>query len=169
MGMRLGAKGATFIKGYETGGKRPTKTSKMILFPRGEPALETYFDDVGVPTIGWGHTGKGVVPGLKITLAQAEAFFAADVAYAETFVDHCVAGHRTTQDQFDAMVSLAFNIGNSAFLGSTVLRKHLAGDYAGAEAAFASWNKGTVKGKKVVLSGLVTRRAGEAAIYLGSA
>jgi len=166
--MILGSKGSIFIKGYETGGVRPTKSARMKLLPHGEPALEAYYDDVGVPTIGWGHT-KGVRPGMLINRAQAEQYFAEDTAEAVATVNKGIGNAATTQDQFDAMVALCFNIGPSNFLGSTVLRKHKAGDYAGAAAAFASWNKGTVNGKKVVLSGLVSRRAGEAAIYEGKA
>lgn len=60
------------------------------------------------------------------------------------------------------MVSLAFNIGTSAFATSTLLKKHLAGDYAGAAAQFARWNKAGGK----VLAGLTKRRAAEAALYL---
>jgi len=69
----------------------------------------------------------------------------------------------TTQDQFDAMVSLAYNIGVNAFSKSTLLKKHVAGDFVGAASQFAVWNKADGK----VMQGLVNRRADEAKLYRG--
>jgi len=71
----------------------------------------------------------------------------------------------TTQAQFDAMISLAYNIGVPAFSKSTLLRKHLAGDFAGAAAEFPRWNQNDGK----VMAGLTRRRAGERAMYEGRA
>jgi lysozyme len=59
------------------------------------------------------------------------------------------------------MVSLAYNIGSGAFGQSTLLKKHIAGDYAGAAREFAKWNKAAGQ----VLAGLTKRRAAEAALY----
>lgn len=67
-----------------------------------------------------------------------------------------------SQGQFDAMVSFAFNCGEAALRSSTLLKKHLVGDYAGAAKEFARWNRGGGK----VLPGLVKRRAAEAALYM---
>jgi lysozyme len=67
-----------------------------------------------------------------------------------------------SQSQFDAIVSFAFNVGEQALAKSTLLKKHLAGDYAGAAKEFARWTRGGGK----VLAGLVKRRAAEAALYL---
>jgi lysozyme len=58
-----------------------------------------------------------------------------------------------TQNQFDALVSLVFNIGGGAFRKSTLLKKLNAGDIQGAADQFLVWNKGTVNGKRVVLRG----------------
>ncbi len=69
---------------------------------------------------------------------------------------------KVTQAQFDAMVGFAFNCGEAALKSSTLLKKHLAGDHAGAAKEFARWNKGGGK----VLPGLVKRRAAEAALYM---
>lgn len=154
------------LKQYETGGYNDA-AGRLHVLPAGQPALKTYIDDAGVPTIGWGHTGAGVKRGQTCTLEQAEAFLDADCAYAEAFVTR--SAHSASQGQYDAMVLLAYNIGNSAFAGSTVLRKHNAGDHVGAATAFASWNKITQGGKKVVARGLVRRRAEEAALYRGEA
>jgi lysozyme len=71
-------------------------------------------------------------------------------------------GGNVTQGEFDAMVSLAWNIGISAFKKSTVVKAHNRGDKTAAARAFGLWNK--VKGK--VNKGLVRRRALEAAWYL---
>ena len=154
----------TILKRYETGGYNDA-SGKLHVLPAGEPAFRAYRDDAGVWTIGWGHTGAGVKKGMTCTLAEAEAFLAADLAYAETFVSRVAS--TPAQGQLDGMVLLAYNIGNSAFAESTVLRKHNARDHAGAAAAFASWCKITQNGRKVVAAGLVRRRAEEAALYRG--
>ena len=67
-----------------------------------------------------------------------------------------------SQSQFDALVSLVFNIGGGAFRKSTLLQKLNAGDYAGASNEFMRW----IKAKGRVLGGLVTRRAAERALFL---
>lgn len=66
-----------------------------------------------------------------------------------------------SQDQFDALTSLSYNIGSGAFNGSTLLKKLNAGDYAGASEQFSVWNKSQGK----VLPALVNRRAKERAIF----
>ena len=67
----------------------------------------------------------------------------------------------TRQPQFDALVSFAYNLGATALARSTLLALHRAGDFTGAAAQFARWNR---QGK-VVLAGLSRRRAAEAALY----
>jgi lysozyme len=59
------------------------------------------------------------------------------------------------------MVSFAYNVGPANLASSTLLKKHKAGDYAGAAAEFAKWNKANRK----VMAGLTRRRAAEAALY----
>ena len=67
-----------------------------------------------------------------------------------------------TQNQFDALVSLTYNIGSGAFKNSTLLKKLNAGDYKGAANQFDVWvNAG---GKR--LQGLVNRRAKEKELFL---
>jgi lysozyme len=112
-------------------------------------------------TIGWGSTGPGIAKGVVWTQAQADDRFVSDLAKFAAKVRDVLGGAKTTQHQFDAMVSLAYNIGVGAFSKSTVLRKHRAGDYAGAQAAFAMWNKND----GAVMAGLTRRRAAEAALY----
>lgn len=125
------------------------------------------------PTIGWGSTGRDIKMGMTWTQAQADARFARDAAMFGAGVEHLLASAPTTQDQFDAMFSFAYNVGldddaddiAEGFGDSTLLKKHRAGDYAGAGAEFPKWNKQ----KGIVLRGLTVRRAAEAQIYLGLA
>ena len=160
--------GRTVLKGYETGGKMVGK--KLILLPKGEPARKTYIDDVGVKTIGWGHAGKvrgkALTMTTTITRAEAEQLLSDDIAEAEEAVSRGVTYHPTNPNMFDAMVLFAFNVGIDAFLHSTLLKRHNAGKFDLAAKQFGLWNKGTVDGKKVVLNGLTSRRAVEAAVYL---
>jgi lysozyme len=125
--------------------------------------LIAYLCPARVWTIGYGHTGPDVFEGLKITKAKAESLLKADLAEFERCV--ITTCPKSTQSQFDAMVSLAFNIGAGAFAKSSVARLHKAGRYPEAQQAFALWNKATVSGKKIVVNGLVTRRAREADLY----
>lgn len=139
--------------------------------------LGAYLDVVGIPTIGYGHTAA-VRMGQRITQAEADAMLSDDLdnKYG-AHVEMMLQGAPTTQAQFDAMVSLAYNIGEGdwvkgrldrvdagGFEDSTVRKRHIAGDYEGAAAAFASWNKAGGQ----VLQPLVRRRAAEAALYLSA-
>jgi lysozyme len=114
-------------------------------------------------TIGWGTTGADVKPGIVWTQAQCDDRFAADLATFATRVAAAIGDAPTAQNQFDAMVSFAYNVGVANLASSTLLKKHKAGDYPGAAAEFARWNKAAGK----VLPGLVRRRAAEAALYAG--
>lgn len=126
-----------------------------------ELRLEAYLptkDDV--LTIGWGHT-RNVYPGMVITKEEAEMFFGEDVRWVEKALNRLVKVP-LNQNQFDALASLVFNIGETQFRTSTILRKLNAGDYEGAAAEFPKWRK--QKGK--VLRGLVRRRAEEMEYFL---
>lgn len=114
-------------------------------------------------TIGYGHTGK-VKPDDTCTQEQAEAWLEADVAWSVAAVNHLVTVP-LEQHQFDALVSACFNLGQGAIGGSTLLRLLNAGDYNGAQAQFARWDKGP-SGQP--LPGLTSRRHAEAALF-GSA
>lgn len=128
----------------------------------------------GLPvTCGYGSTrhldGRPIKLGETWTREYAARVFSRDLAVFEQGVNTLLRGRPTTQSQFDALVSLAYNIGldidNDAHaegLGdSTLLKHHLAGDYARAKAAFRSWRFND--GKE--LRGLVRRREDEAALY----
>jgi lysozyme len=114
-------------------------------------------------TIGWGSTGEGIKKGVTWTQEQADARLEADVNRFAEGVARLVEGSATTQGQFDACVSLAYNIGLDAFAKSTLLKKHRAGDLAGAAEQFLRW---THAGGRV-LKGLERRREAERSLYLG--
>lgn len=138
---RIGPKGLALIKASE--GLR----------------LKAYRCPADVPTIGYGSTGPHVRMGMTITEAEADALLRKDLERFERGVAE-MSGDMTP-GQFSALVSFAFNVGLEALRKSTLLRKHLSGDHAGAAAEFGKWvNAG---GKK--LPGLVKRRAAEAALY----
>lgn len=115
----------------------------------------------GAPwTIGYGTT-KGVKPGMIITAEQAEKMLRDDVAKFESGVSSLVTAP-TTQGQFDAMVSLAYNIGLGNFGKSTLLKKHNARCYTCAADQFRVWNRANGK----VMNGLTKRRAAERQVYM---
>jgi lysozyme len=125
--------------------------------------LKAYLCPAKVWTIGYGSTGSHVREGLVITEAQAEELLRSDL---RRFEDAVAKGAPVaTDNQFSAMVCLAFNIGEGAFAGSTVLRKHNAGDHAGAAEAFKMWSKAGGE----TLRGLVRRREAEAQLYRNAA
>lgn len=125
-----------------------------------------YKDAVGVWTIGYGTTARAGLgidpqPGMIITEAEAEGYllrglekFAASITPAIT--------RPATPAQLGAMLSLAYNIGPSAFLKSSALRRFNEGDTAGAADAFRMWNKAGGK----TLAGLTRRREAERALFL---
>ncbi|QXR26967.1 lysozyme [Acinetobacter junii] len=127
--------------------------------------LNAYDDGVGVWTIGIGTTvypnGVKVKKGDKCTLEQAHEYLAHDMIEFEKTVNDSVKVS-LSQNQFDALVSLAYNIGSGAFKNSTLLKKLNAKDYAGAADQFLVWNKGGGK----VMKGLVRRREAERALFL---
>lgn len=152
--MKTSANGISFIK-------------KEELFV-GKP----YLDAVGVPTIGYGSTKYE--NGKKVTMQDAPITEArASQLLANTLVDYENAvlkalKVKVNQNQFDALVSFAYNVGAFGMAGSTLLKKINAGiiDTETITYWFGVWNKGTIKGKKVVLPGLVTRRKKEANLFL---
>ena len=112
-------------------------------------------------TIGYGTTGPDVAKGTVWSRKQAEERFSSDLAKFANGVDALIYGVATTPAQKAAMVSLAYNIGLANFKGSTLLKKHKAGDCAGAADQFAAWRMAAGK----VMQGLVRRRAAEAKLY----
>jgi len=113
-------------------------------------------------TIGWGHTGKEVVKGLVWTQEQADAALVKD---ADKFSAAVVSLVRIpiNQNQFDALVCLAYNIGTAALSSSTLLKMLNSGNYDGAAAQFLRWNKNDGK----VMLGLARRRLAEKYLFEG--
>lgn len=128
--------------------------------------LEAYKDPVGIWTIGWGHTGKDVFAGRRITRAEAEQILKDDLAEHEACVEENVSVPLTA-DRFAALVSFAFNVGNRNFKSSTLRRKLNGKDYAGAADEFLRWVYGTSGRRKIKLNGLVRRRGQERNLFLG--
>ena len=116
---------------------------------------DAYLDSVNVPTICTGST-TNVFIGQHATLAECEERLREDTTYAGKAVQRLVTV-KLTQAQYDALVSLVFNIGPGAFARSTLLRKLNAGDCRGAADEFLRWDK--AKGKR--LRGLTNRRQAE--------
>ncbi len=108
-----------------------------------------------VPTIGFGTT-QGVKPGDKITPVQAVARALQDVQRFEGALKECVKVP-LAQHEYDAYISLSYNIGGQAFCSSTLVKKLNAGDYDGACQQILRWDK--FKGQQ--LAGLTKRRQAE--------
>ena len=131
---------------------------------RSDGSFEAYPDpgSGGDPwTIGWGSTGANIRQGTIWTQQQCDERFSEHVDEFAAGVAKLLGGARTSQSQFDALVSFAYNVGVGNLASSTLLKMHKAGDYAGAAAQFGRWNKAAGK----VLAGLTKRRAAEAALY----
>jgi lysozyme len=130
--------------------------------------LESYLDSANVWTIGYGITtnaGLGVIKkGMRITQAQADEWLLAALAKYEKTVQDALK-RNPSQAQYDAMVSLCYNIGQAGFAKSSVVKRFNAGDITGAANAFLMWNKAGGK----VLKGLENRRKDERAHFLKSA
>jgi lysozyme len=113
-------------------------------------------------TIGVGHTGADVKPGLVITDERAEELLRKDLEKFERAVEQAVGDALLEQQQFDACVSLAFNIGGANFRSSTLVSLLKEGDTDGAAQQFVRWNKAAGK----VMAGLTRRREAERDLFL---
>lgn len=148
--MKISHEGLKFIKSFE--GLR----------------LSPYQCSANAWTIGWGHTRKvdstgATINGKKlpiITEAIAEDLLLEDIMQFELAVNRLVQVP-LTQNQFDALVSFAFNLGAGALQKSTLLKKLNKGDYKGAAKEFKRWNKAGGR----VINGLITRRKEEAEMF----
>lgn len=115
--------------------------------------LEAYVCPGGELSIGYGHTGKDVIPGMKITKEQAHLLLVEDVQEAVNWVNATVLP-KLTQGQFDALVDFVFNLGVGTFKSSTLFRLVNAGLMDRAALEFPKW----VQADGKVLEGLVKRR-----------
>ena len=139
--MSISNKGVNFIKKFES------------------CRLTAYKCQAGVWTIGYGHT-KGVKPGQKITKATAEKYLKNDIKEFENVVRKNVKVP-ISQNQFDALVSFAFNVGANNFKKSTLLKLLNKGDYEGAAKQFDKW----VYANGQRSNGLIARRRDERRMF----
>lgn len=119
-----------------------------------------YLDVVGVPTICTGST-KAVRIGQVASLGECQERLVQDTHDAGKALARCVTA-LVTQDQYDALLSLAFNIGGGALCSSTLVRKLNQGDCVGAGAQFLRWD---YAGKQKI-RGLTNRRKAESAVFI---
>ncbi len=144
---------------------RTVNAAGLDLIKRNEGLrLVAYQDVAGIWTIGYGHTPAS--PGQSIDQAEAERLLLNDLNFAAAVVSDASGMVHTTDNQFSAMLSLAFNIGIRGFRTSSVARHHQAGDFQAAADSFLLWNKAHVDGQLVVVPGLARRRSEERELYL---
>lgn len=138
---------------------RCNEAGLAIIKDREELFLNAYLCPAKVWTIGWGHT-RGVKPGMVCTREQAEAWLQEDIAVAEEAVDRLVDYH-LSNNQFSALCSFVFNIGETQFAKSAVLRDINNGDFDDVPAHMALWKFGGGQ----VLKGLIKRRRMEGELW----
>jgi len=118
----------------------------------------------GTLTIGYGHTGSDVFPGLTWIQEQADQALQNDVAAVVAEITPLITAG-LNDNQFSAFVCLAFNIGANAFAGSSALHLANQGDLAEVPSHIALWNKTTINGRLVISPGLQNRRNAEIALW----
>ena len=121
--------------------------------------LVPYLDSKGAPTNGWGNT-HGVIMGVAITQEQADADFLSNMKEAVRAVNQYTT-IQLTQNEFDALVDLVFNIGSGNFYTSTLLKLLNAGNKQGAGSEFEKWDMSG----GVHLPGLLKRRIVEEFLF----
>ncbi len=119
-----------------------------------------YQDEAGVWTIGYGHT-KDVYKGQLIIESRADKMLAEDLKVYEGIVNEQVKVP-LNQNQFDALVSWTFNLGEKNLKKSTMLKKLNEGDFDSVPTEMKRWN--IVAGK--VSKGLINRREAEVSLFL---
>ncbi len=146
--MKVSSLGIGLIRGFEG----------LITHAYKAHPSEKYF------TIGYGHYGPDVQPNDVCTEEMAERLLQSDVnAFAVKVVKVLNADEiEVNQNQFDALVSFAFNVGINALVNSTLWRLLRDKDYLGAASQFKRWNKCN----GIVLNGLTRRREAEAKLFL---
>lgn len=138
--MKTSVNGINLIKSYES--------CKLVAYKA--VSTEKYY------TIGWGHYGSDVRKGMRITQAQADAFLVTDIVKFEAKVNKYQSKYNFNQNQFDALVSFAYNVGSIDGLTANGTRT-----IAQISAKFSAYNKSGGK----VLTGLSKRRAAEKKLF----
>lgn len=116
----------------------------------------TYKDSVGINTIGFGTT-VGVKPGQEITVERALVKLGTNVTEKEQAMKKCLGDVPLYQHEWDAYVSLSYNIGTGGFCSSTLVKKLKVKDYPGACKEILRWNRAGGR----VNDGLTKRRLDE--------
>ena len=119
-----------------------------------------YLDPVGIWTIGYGHT-RGVKEGDTVTEEEADILLQSDLEAAENTVN--ATGLKLSQLQFDALVSLVYNIGSGKFNSSTLLKQLRESTKPRPE--LETWWKVWDKARGKTLKGLQRRREAEYLLY----
>lgn len=123
--------------------------------------LKAYRDSVGILTIGYGHTGDDVTVGQQISQQEADNLLNSDLDKFCKGVE-CVVTTELNDNQFSALVALAYNIGLGNLKKSNLLKKLNARDFSGALESWLKWNKAGGQ----VLKGLTARREAEKQLFL---
>lgn len=129
-------------------------------------SFKPYHDGAGYMTVGYGHLLRENEPVEPITQDEANAYLAKDVADAEDIVNRLVKVS-LEQHQFDAMVCFAFNIGETQFAKSGLLRELNLGHLNEVPRRLMMWNKHKVNGVLTPSEGLTNRRKKEVALWNG--
>lgn len=132
--------------------------------------LVSYQDIKGIWTIGYGTTGSNVTPGLVWTQDQADkALYSVIADIAKRLLYRIPNNHSApfcqedmTQNQFDALVCFAYNVGLGALESSTLFKLYLSGNIEEAANEFEKWDHAG----KIVSAGLLRRRQAEKALFL---
>ncbi len=132
--------------------------------------LSVYKDVAGLDTVGVGHLltdedkATGAFDNGRITQEQSDALLLQDLDATQRQVRGCLS-QNVTQEQYDALVSMAFNIGGGAFCESTLVKKLNAGEYVEAPNEMMRWTKARINGTLTPVQGLVNRRVAEATLF----
>ena len=127
-----------------------------------------YKDPVGIWTVCYGHTDAAGTPfykdtkGKKFSVSEGRAILAKDLKSYEAAVRRQFKGVVLNENQYGALVSFCYNLGEGNLSKSTLRKKVLAKDFLGAADEFLKWNKAGGK----VLAGLTRRRKAERALFL---
>ena len=127
--------------------------------------LTTYYDQNNILTIGWGHRvlpADNIKPGDTTSQARADALLQSDLAQNVSWLEDDLDGITVNDNQFNALLSLEFNIGEGRFENSTLLDDLDDGNFQAAAAQFSVWR---IAGGQVS-AGLVRRRAAERELFL---
>lgn len=153
-------------------------TSQFITSQQGRDLIKrfegfspkVYLCPAGKPTIGYGHVVIASERFGVLDAAQAELLLSADLRIYEIYLNGVLANSRVktplNQHQFDACMSLTFNIGMGNFDRSTLRKLIQAGDFTVAANEFLKWRFAKVNGKSTGLAGLLVRRRAEMTLFL---